>query len=181
MIRPGDHPSAAWASLAPGTVLNAVLETFDPPALPRRDLPRVAAAYQRQGAHLDAMQARVIAELAARDEPPGGAATPVTVAEALHLDLEAATELVTLAVDLVTGLPATLAALDDGRITLPKARVIARRTRRLGPATRTAVEAVALARAPELTEPQLRRWLDDAMSPPETGENGDNGEHRASS
>lgn len=71
MIRPGDHPSAAWASLAPGTVLNAVLETFDPPALPRRDLPRVAAAYQRQGAHLDAMQARIIAELAARVDPPG--------------------------------------------------------------------------------------------------------------
>jgi hypothetical protein len=181
MIRPGDHPSAAWASLAPGTVLNAVLETFDPPALPRRDLPRVAAAYQRQGAHLDAMQARVIAELAARSEPPGGKATPVTIAEALHLDLDTATELVTLAVDLVNGLPATLAALDDGRITLPMARVIAQRTRRLGPATRAAVEAVALARAPELTEPQLRRWLDDAMTPPENGDTGENGTHRASS
>ncbi|WP_147375378.1 DUF222 domain-containing protein [Jiangella rhizosphaerae] len=164
MIRPGDHPSAAWAGLAPGTVLNAVLETFEPPALPRRDLPRVAAAYQRQGAHLDAMQARVIAELAGRPDPPGGPATAATIAEVLHLELDAATDLVSLAVDLVTGLPATLAALDDGRITLPKARLIAERTRRLGPATRAAVEAVALTRAPALTETQLRRWLDDAMA-----------------
>lgn len=165
MMRPGDHPSAAWAGLAPGTVLNAVLETFEPAALPRRDLPRVAAAYQRQGAHLDAMQARVIAELAGRADPPGGPATAVTVAEALHLELDAATELVSLAVDLVTGLPATLTALDEGRVTLPKARLIAQRTRRLGPATRAAVEAVALDRAPQLTETQLRRWLDDAMTP----------------
>lgn len=180
MNRPGDHPSAAWASLAPGTVLNAVLETFDPPALSRRDLPRVASAHQRQGAHLDAMQARVIAELAGRTEPPGGPATAVTIAEALHLELDAATELVSLAVDLVTGLPATLTALDDGSITLPKARLIAQRTRRLGPATRAAVEAVALARAPELTESQLRRWLDDAMTP-SNGETGENGEDRASS
>ncbi|SEF17874.1 DUF222 domain-containing protein [Jiangella alba] len=174
MTRPGDHPSAAWAGLAPGTVLNAVLETFEPPALSRRELPRVAAAYQRQGAHLDAMQARVIAELAGRVDPPGGPATAVTIAEALHLELDAATDLVSLAVDLVSGLPATLAALDDGRITLAKARLIAQRTRRLGPATRAAVEAVALARAPQLTEAQLRRWLDDAMAP-------GNGEGRATS
>lgn len=79
------------------------------------------------------------------------------------------------------GMPATLAALDEGRITLVKARIIAQRTRRLGPATRAAVEAVALARAPELTEPQLRRWLHDAMAPPEPGENGENGQDRASS
>ncbi|PZF82488.1 hypothetical protein C1I92_16310 [Jiangella anatolica] len=145
----------------------------------RRDLPRVAAAFQRQGAHLDAMQARVIAELAGRTDPPGGPATAVTVAESLHLELDAATELVALAVELVSGLRATLTALDEGRITLAKARVIAQRTRRLGQATRLAVEAVALARAPQLTEAQLRRWLDDAMD----GENGNggNGEHRASS
>lgn len=181
MIRPGDHPSAAWATLAPGTVLNAVLETFDPPTLRRRDLPRVAAAYQRQGAHLDAMQARVIAELASRTGPPGGPGTAATIAEALHLDLDTATELVSLAVDLVTGLPATLAALDEGSITLAKARIIARRTRRLGPATRAAVEAVALARAPQLTEPQLRRWLDDAMTPPNSGEEQERGTNGATS
>ncbi|TDE08783.1 DUF222 domain-containing protein [Jiangella asiatica] len=164
MIAPGDRPSAAWRGLPPGTVLNAVIETLDLRSLPRPELVDAAVAAQRQVAHLDALRARVVAELAARPDPPGGDATAATVAQALALEPEQAGELVELAVELVRSLPATLTALDEGRITVDKAAIIARHTRRLAPSTRATVEAVALARAPELTESQLRRWMHDAMS-----------------
>ncbi len=164
MIAPADQPGAAWRALPPGTVLNAVIETLDLGALPRRELVDAVRAAQRQVAHLDALRARVVAELARRADPPGGPATAATVAAALSLETDEAEELVGLAVELVQSLPATVTALDEGRITAEKARIIATHTRRLAPSTRATVEAVALARAPELTEAQLRTWLHDAMS-----------------
>lgn len=160
MIGPGDHPNKAWSALTPGTVLDAVLETFDPAALADSDLVEAVAACERQASHLHALQARMLAEIVSRTsrDECADAVGPAMTLEPGHV-----AERVTLAVELAGPLSATMTALDAGQVTLEKAGIIAERTRHLAVATRTAVETVAVERAPTLTPAQLQRWLDDAL------------------
>jgi Domain of unknown function (DUF222) len=101
------------------------------------------------------------AELAARrphDGLPGAGHEYVAdeLAAALTLTVRTAAVQRDLAIQLATVLPATLAALAQGRIDLAKAQVIAAGTAELTPAHAAAVEAAVLPTAPGLTTGQLR-------------------------
>lgn len=180
MTGPGDHPQPAWAGLAPGTVLDAVLEMLSPPTLRRRDLVAAVAACERQVSHLHALQCRLMAELTARDAEAGRddhtrrSTTARDVGRALTLESALAAKRVALAAELAEDFPATLTALGAGRVTLEKAGVVAERLRRLKPGARAVVEAAALEHAPRLTRRQLHYWLDDAV-----GTAGANGKDQA--
>jgi hypothetical protein len=84
------------------------------------------------------------------------------LAAALTLTAPAAEAQLGLAVDF-TGRPATWAALDAGRIDLPRAMVIMTLLAELGPEHAAKVEADVLPQAPDMTTSQLRRALRRAI------------------
>jgi hypothetical protein len=79
------------------------------------------------------------------------------LAVALTIGSGAAHDRIAVADELVRDLPATVAALEAGAITMAKAQVIAEQTQELDPADRAVVEQQVLADAPALTCAQLRR------------------------
>lgn len=82
------------------------------------------------------------------------------IGAALHQSPPGAARRVADAVELVQDLPATLAALRDGRIDLPRARTIAQRTALLTPELRARVEAAVLPLAETRTPGQLTPMID---------------------
>lgn len=84
------------------------------------------------------------------------------LAAALTLTAPAAEAQLSLAVDF-TGRPATWAALDAGRIDLPRAMVITTLLAELAPGHAAKVEADVLPQAPDMTTAQLRRALRRAI------------------
>ena len=126
--------------------------------------------------HLQARQLDVVAAFTersvfARREDPAAPDRPadteqdrwaraaVEVSAAVSIAPSTADALVGMARDLTDELPAVLAALRDGQLTLPQAKRIVEDTRVLPPAQRAAVAAKALAAAPGLTVGKLARKL----------------------
>ena len=134
------------------------------------DLVDQVAALERVKSRGEAAQLRAMAELAARpmfagctehgftDARHGVRGAASVVSAELRLSPAAAVTRVALACELAGELPATLAALDAGRIDGYRARVIAEQTRPLGPVPelRRSVEAALLERAHKQTATQLR-------------------------
>ncbi len=123
------------------------------------------AAWERVIAWAQARQIREVAGFAGRaqsDPPPGvapGDAVSSAAAEvglALRLAPRTANQRVAQALSLAERLPATLAALRAGRISLPHARAIDQETHHLTADQAGAVEDAVLGRAPNQTPSQLR-------------------------
>src|SRR5579875_2614279 len=121
----------------------------------------IIRAWRRSSSWAAARELAAAAELARRrptDGLPGSGREYVAdeLAAALTLTVRAAQEERDLAWQLANLLPATLTALSEGRIDLPKARVIATGTAELDPGHAAAVEAAVLPKAPGQTTGQLR-------------------------
>ncbi len=162
----------AWVAMRPGSNLSAELADLDPKALSDEGLVEAIRAHGRMVAHHEARMSVLMAELASRPvyKQCGDAAGHE------HDDIKVAASEVSLAmswtprhadarvahaVRLVQELPATLAALETGRIDAYKARVIDEETAPLaGDAESTReVEAAALGRAEGKTGPALRAFV----------------------
>src|SRR5487761_1335310 len=155
--------------------------------LPRADddsLIGVIRAWRRVTSWAAARELAAVAELARRrpaDRTPPGLAggfppalsefIPDEVAAALTLTRGAAADETVLAVDLAGPLAPTAALLAEGRIDLPRARVIADGCAALSPAHAAAVQAAVLPDAPDQHTGQLRRALLRAVkaADPEAG------------
>ena len=145
-------------------------------ALTDDELIGVLRAWRRQASWAQARELAAVAELARR-RPAGGtppAAAPggfparlsefiaAEVAAALTLTGCAAGAELDLALDLAAR-PATAAALEAGRIDLPRAKILAGLLGPLAPGHADAVEAQVLPRAAEMTTGQLRAALQRAV------------------
>jgi hypothetical protein len=132
----------------------------------------VIRAWRRVASWAAARELAAVAELARRrpaDRTPPAAGDgfppvmsefiPDEVAAALTLTRGAAADETTLAIDLAGPLAPTAALLAEGRIDLPRARVIADGCASLTPAHAAAVQAAVLPDAPDQHTGQLRRAL----------------------
>ncbi len=161
-----------FAGMRPGPNLGAELVDLDPQVLSDEGVVEAIRAHGRMVAHHEAQTLKLMAELAARpiyqrcDDAAGHqhdaarvAASEVSLAmswTARHADTRVAH-----AVRLVKELPATLAALDAGKIDAYHARIIDEETAPLADdagLTRE-VEAAALSRAKGKTGPALRAFV----------------------
>ncbi|MGH9252215.1 MAG: DUF222 domain-containing protein, partial [Acidimicrobiales bacterium] len=157
--------------MAPGPALAGVLDGVDLSGLGAYELVEAVAGWQRIASWAAARQAEVIAELAGRVEMRPAAngreiasmtpqrVTGLEVAARLRLTPAAGEALVARSVCLVGMLPATRAALAEGRIDIRRAEVVADELGRHDPAVARQVEAEVLDRAEALTAPRLRREL----------------------
>ncbi|WP_298322656.1 DUF222 domain-containing protein [Haloactinopolyspora sp.] len=173
-------PTPEWADYPPGVELAAVLEEVDVAGLDD-DSPVVdlIVAVERQVAHLRAVQMRAIVELSQRENYRfcGGCdddaemhstrhwhdpirAVGSELSAALSCTPAQADARAALAVELTDDLPATLDALDAGRIDERRAELIASRTRVLEGDKQRLVEQRILPDAGQLTTRQLARRLD---------------------
>ena len=167
--------------LSAGAELAQALERLDVDALRGLEdspLVDVIIAAERQIAHLQALQVRATVELSRRENYAfcGGCddaaenslghehnavrAVGSELSAALSWTPHQADAVAGLATELVEELPDTLAALDTGQIDLRRARLIADKTRVLGPAARQRVERGVLPAAGQKTTTQLGRALD---------------------
>jgi Domain of unknown function (DUF222) len=117
-------------------------------------------ACERGIAALQAQQIHALAQFAElQPDSSGGSMDEFAadeIAPLLRISRTAAYLRLNLAVELITRLPGTLTALNDGHVDLPKVRIIAELTRVLSPEHAAAVEAQILPRAAEQTPGQLR-------------------------
>ena len=140
------------------------------------ELVGVLRAWRRVTSWAAAGELAAVAELARRrpadGSPPAAPGrlplnvsefVPEEVAAALTLTGRAAQDEVTLALDLAGPLTDTRSALAAGRIDLAKAKIIAAGVATLSAAHATAVQAVVLPDAPDLTTGQLRRVIARAV------------------
>jgi Domain of unknown function (DUF222) len=152
--------------LAPGPVLAGFTGDAYTAGLGRvgdDELIGVLRAARRLTSWAAAMELGAVAELGRRREAEAEASgehemadrVGAEVAAALTLTGRSAEALVDLA-DCLSGLPATLVALQDGLIDRQRAAVIAAETAALAPGHRAAVERHALARAASQTSAELR-------------------------
>ena len=163
-LAPGLLPGVPWSQFEPSGLLTDLLAGVDVDGLDADDALETAAAWDHLIAHAQAQQFRALARFAGLragtdlDEFGTDEVAPV-----LHLSRGAADARLHLATRLSTQLPETLAALQSGKIDLPKARAISEATEVLdGPAT-AAVQARVLAKAPQQTVGELRAALSRAV------------------
>jgi hypothetical protein len=128
----------------------------------------IIRAWRRLTSWAQARELAAVSELARRrpcEGLPGSGRefTADEVAAALTLTTRAAQGERDLAWQLTNMLPATLAALAEGQIDLPKAKVIADGTAELTPGHAAAVEAAVLPKAPGQTTGQLRAAVAKAV------------------
>ncbi|PSL08517.1 uncharacterized protein DUF222 [Haloactinopolyspora alba] len=177
MMTPG-VAAVEWESCGPGAELAVALEGVDVPGAEDGPLVDVIVAAERQVAHLRALQMRAMAELSERENYAfcGGCddaweaspehahdrvrAVGSEVSAALSCTPAQADTRAGLAVELAEDLPATLAALESGRIDERRAGLIASKTRVLGHFAQREVEADVLPTAGERTSRQLAAALD---------------------
>ena len=143
-------------------------------ALTDDELIGVLRAWRRQTSWAQARELAAVAELARRRPadrtPPAGSAFAATVSEftadevamALTLTGRAAGAELDLALDMAAR-PATAAALENGEIDLPRAKVMITAVSGLAEAHAAAVEAQILPRAPGMTTGQLRAAVQRAV------------------
>jgi hypothetical protein len=161
--------------MAPGPVLAGVLDGVELSGLGAYELVEAIAGWQRMASWAAARQAEAVAELAGRVEMrprvngreiPSMTPQRVTgmeVAARLQLSPGAGEALVSRSVCLVRMLPATLAALTEGRIDTRRAEVVADELGRHEAAVARQVEAEVLDLADQLTAPRLRQALKRAL------------------
>jgi hypothetical protein len=161
--------------MPPGPVLAGVLDGVDLSGLGAYELVEAVAGWQRIASWAAARQAEVITELAGRVEMRptvnGGEIASMTpqrvtgmeVAARLQLTPGAGEALVSRSTCLVRILPATLAALAEGRIDTRRAEVVADELGRHEVTVARQVEAEVLDRADQLTAPRLRQTLKRAL------------------
>jgi len=152
---------AALAGLPPGADLLAAIARLNLSSLAGYDLPLVLRAVYRLGNHVRALLFDVVAEIMRRKDPDGigtGDWDAVAVHEvraALAMSRTAANSLNHLVQDLHERLPQVLAAMRDGRLDQPRARVFSSWTALLAePHARAVVDAL-LPIAPRLTTGEL--------------------------
>ena len=161
--------------MPPGPALAEVLDAADLSALGAYEVVESVAGWQRIASWAAAGQAKAIAELARRVEmrPVEGGreiesmsrqrVTAMEVAARLRLTPAAGEALVSRSMCLVQTLPATYAALAEGRIDIRRAEVISDELRRHEPEVARLVEAEVCGRAEQLTVPRLRQALRRAL------------------
>jgi hypothetical protein len=161
--------------VAPGPVLAGVLDGVELSGLGAYELVEAVAGWQRMASWAAARQAEAVAELAGRVEMRPTAngreipsmtpqrVTGLEVAARLRLTPGAGEALVARSVCLVRMLPATLAALAEGRLDTRRAEVVADELGRHQVAVARRVEAEVLDRADRLTAPRLRQALKGAL------------------
>jgi hypothetical protein len=153
--------------IPPGPKLDAILAGVDRARLSDEDLVGLAQARNRQVAHL---QAQLLADLHAigqrsdeavgRPEGPGaGRWAEVEVALAMCWTSRAAGSQLGLADDVIDKLPVVFAALNDGTIDVPKARVLCDAVVGLDTTTARRVVDQVIGEAHRLTTGQLRYRL----------------------
>ena len=161
--------------MPPGPVLAGVLDGVDLSGLGAYELVEAVACWQRIASWAAARQAEAVAELAGRVEMRPMASgreipsmtpqrvTGLEVAARLRLTPGSGEALVARSVCLVRMLPATRAALAEGRIDARRAEVVADELGRHEAAVARRVEAEVLDRADQLTAPRLRQALKRAL------------------
>jgi hypothetical protein len=153
--------------IPPGPKLDAILAGVDRARLSDEDLVALAQARNRQVAHL---QAQLLADLHAigqrsdeavgRPEGPGaGRWAEVEVALAMCWTSRAAGVQLGLADDVIDKLPVVFAALNDGTVDVPKARVLCEAVVGLDTPTARRVVDEIIGEAHQLTTGQLRYRL----------------------
>jgi hypothetical protein len=166
---PGFASGSMLDELGPGPVLSAALEETCQAgltALPDDDVAGVLLAGQRLEARGTAVMLAATAELARRrgadPDPRVGEHTETEIAMLLATSRRAGGRLIGFAVDM-TQLPATSAALWEGRLDRVKAEVISYETGLLDPDMAAVVEQLVIEDAPRLTPSQLRARLHRAV------------------
>jgi hypothetical protein len=178
---------ARWIAAAPPgaaallSMARLDLSRIDPEQLSVDGNLSVNEALERIRAGLDAWQTRSLARLAARPDPVPGAAAgapgarvqdPVELARmsvtadlagALRWSHDYAAARMDEATKLVTQLPATVAALAGGRVSLRHAQALAHATIGLPPTVIGKIEKTVLERAPGQTVAQFRRSVRAAV------------------
>lgn len=161
--------------MPPGPALARVLGAADLSAMGAYEVVEAIAGWQRIASWAAAGQATAIAELARRVEmrPVTGGReiesmsprrlTAMEVAARLPLTPASGENLVARSLCLVQTLPATHAALADGRIDTRRAEVVADELGRAEPRVARLVEADVLGRAERLTAPRLRRAVKQSL------------------
>lgn len=166
--------SPAWVEARPGCELGRALADVDPSSLDDAAVVDIVQAHSRMTAHHEARVAEALENLTAR--PVFDQCTSPAEVTHVHQPVRAAADEVSLAmtwtpgfadaklslaVELVQHLPATLAALRAGLIDAYKAKIIVDETRSLADDTevRHAVESAALNVASDKTGPQLRAYV----------------------
>ncbi|HET6729742.1 MAG TPA: DUF222 domain-containing protein [Jiangellaceae bacterium] len=161
--------------MPPGPALAGVLEGVDLSGLGAYELVEAVAGWQRIASWAAARQAEAVAELAGRVEMRPMAngreipsmtpqrVTGLEVAARLRLTPGSGEALVARSVCLVRMLPATRAALAEGRIDTRRAEVVADELGRHKAAVARRVEVEVLDCAHQLTAPRLRQALKRAL------------------
>jgi hypothetical protein len=166
-----------WLGDAPGGLLSMAIEDRQGRLADASDddVLRLITATERLTSWAQAVHLSAVAELARRPvmNPAGRhvldgrSLTAAEIRSALGLTRHAAERRVDLAEHLAVGLPATLAALREGRIDCQRAQTVSDElavTPQLAAADRAAIEREALARAESgATRPQLRDWIRRAV------------------
>ena len=143
---------------------------LDPADLSRAGRLDLLIGWERTRAWIDAQQQSLLAALA--DDPDFAPAADPTarhwvrdeVACALRLSPQTAAARLADAADLTTRLPATLAAVQSGQITLPHARALLDAVRTLPDPAATAVETTVLTRAARQTLAEFKRSVTRAVA-----------------
>ncbi|HJU97440.1 MAG TPA: DUF222 domain-containing protein [Jiangellaceae bacterium] len=153
----------------PGPRSVALLAAKNPSAMSSYDLLEAIAGWEQLASWVQARQADVIAAFARRrpgpyaPDQPGPSVSEFAadeIAARLAVSRRAADLKLSLAIDLAERLPATAAALREGRIDVSKAKAIIEHTGRIDDVeSRRRVEDRVLARAGTQTAPELRRSL----------------------
>src|ERR1700712_4217049 len=142
-----NETAACLAQLVPSVSLLEVLNVLSPAMLEVDGQIDALVAVERHIGLLQARSAELLASLDASDTSTDGF-TRDWVAAALHVPPGSMRTKMTVASDLTSRLPATLALLRGGQISLRHATYLADATRPLTPETATAVETRGLERAP---------------------------------
>src|SRR6195952_3423991 len=157
-----NETAACLAQLVPSVSLLEVLDVLTPAMLEVDGQIDALVAVER---HIGLLQARSVELLAALDAADTSKDwfTRDNVAAALRVPPGSMRTKTTAASDLTGRLPATLAMLRSGEISLRHATDLADATRPLTPETATAVETRVLERAPEQTATQFRASVKRAV------------------
>jgi len=166
-----DDRTLSWEDFPPSGLVLDALAALDLSALDDDELLSAAAALEKSGSSLHALQARVLAKFASRrpgylgkkpaslfDESAGD-----EVAAVLHVAPRTGAGRLDWAIELTTRLPKTLAAMVRGDVSYTKALIMAEETLNLRPEALAAAEEQVLDGVGELTPGQLRRRVKRAV------------------
>jgi hypothetical protein len=155
---------AAWAAVVPlGSGLLTPWGVLEPESL--SDAGRIDAlvACQRLQGWADAQQLRLLAAVAASADPAGKGFVREEIGCALRLSPAVVSATMSVATELTSRLPATLAVLESGAISVRHARLLAEAVIALSDEAAAAVQARVLPRAPQQTVAAFRAAVHRAV------------------